>query len=100
MSLQFPDDFRHDLYTQVREAVILESQHAADWDENWKKHYDDLRKKGFPLHWNELRIKVSREKEAIRPEQILKWMFMREQGYSLRGIIPEDTEILRELVGV
>lgn len=100
LQMHLPDDLRNDVFSNVLNAVMAENEKSLQIAEKWYKEYCDLKKKGFPINWNEMKIRIAREKEPIEPELILKWMLMRENDLSIRGLIPNDDELLKELMMV
>lgn len=95
---QLSDDLKHDIYANVQQAVLEEAKRAREQELFWYDEYCKLKALGFPLNWNELRIRIAREKDPIPPDILLKWMFLRENGYTIRGVIPSDNSILREML--
>ncbi|MNP72793.1 hypothetical protein D3C76_1694140 [compost metagenome] len=75
-----------------------EAGRAREREEYWFNQYEELRKKGFPLNWNELRLRVRQEKDLIPPDVVLNWMVLRENGKSIRGPILTDTEVAERLL--
>lgn len=83
LQTQIPDDLRHDIYSNVLEAVLVENELAISGKEYWKEEYTDLKKKQFPLKWNELRIKLARMKTK-EADEVLDLMWRLDDGQSIR----------------
>ena len=83
LSVHLSDDLRHDIYTNVLHAVLDETELARGGADYWREEYTDLKAKGYPLKWNELRIRIAR---ANKPEydEVLEWMRMIDEGESVR----------------
>lgn len=97
LQVDLPDELKHDIYTNVLQAVLDESGRAREREAYWYKAYLELKSLGFPLNWNEMKIRIAREKDPIDPHILLKWMLMRENGYPIRGVIPSDEELINEM---
>lgn len=67
----------------IRNALCMVEQETIAKEGYWKEEYQDLKKKGFPLKWNELRIKLARMKTP-EADEILELMCMLDDGVSIR----------------
>jgi hypothetical protein len=85
LQTHLPDELRHDIYANVLQAVLTEIAEREKWNDNWYNAYLELKKKGFPKKWNELRLKLARYDELIDPDEILEWMHLL-----------DDTEYIRD----
>lgn len=98
-SIHLSEKSLHDIYTNVYQAVINETKRAREREQYWHQLYLELKKKGFPLNWNEMKIRIAWEKDPIPPDVILKWMLMRENNLSIRCLVPDDQRIIQEIIG-
>lgn len=83
LQTRLPEDLIHDIYSNVLEAVLAENELAISGKEYWKEEYNELKKKQFPLKWNELRIKLARMKTE-EADDVLDLMCMLDDGVSIR----------------
>ena len=83
LSVHLSDELRHDIYTNMLHAVLEEADLARERGDYWKEEYRDLKAKGYPLKWNELRIRIAR---ANKPEydEVLEWMRKLDEKESIR----------------
>lgn len=82
--IHLSDKSKHDIHSNLYHAVIEESERAREREAYWMKSYTELKGKGFPKKYNEIRIRVAREKEPIHPDKILEWMLILDDGGSIR----------------
>jgi hypothetical protein len=83
LGVHLSDDLRHDIYTNVLHAVLEETELARGGADYWREEYADLKAKGYPLKWNELRIRIARANKA-EYDEVLEWMRMIDEGESVR----------------
>jgi hypothetical protein len=83
MGAQMTEDLRHDIHSNFYHAVIDESGRAREREEYWREAYRDLAAKGYPLKWNELRIKLARMKTPVADE-VLELMRKLDEEESIR----------------
>jgi hypothetical protein len=83
LGVHLSDDLRHDIYSNVLHAVLEDADNAIERGNYWKEEYRDLKAKGYPLKWNELRIRIAR---ANKPEydEALEWMRKLDEKESVR----------------
>jgi hypothetical protein len=83
LGVHLSDELRHDIYSNVLHAVLDETELARGGADYWREEYRDLKAKGYPLKWNELRIRVVR---ANKPEydEALEWMRRLDEKESIR----------------
>lgn len=98
LQTHLPDELKHDIYSNVLQAVETEISEREKWNGNWYDAYLKLKAKGHIVNWNEMKIRIAWEKDPIPPEVILKWMLMRENDSDIRRLIPSDEQILKEIV--
>jgi hypothetical protein len=82
--IHLSDKSRHDIHSNMYQSIMDECERAREREEYWEKSYTELKEKGFPLKYNEIRIRVAKEKEPIHPDKILEWMLMLDDGISIR----------------
>jgi hypothetical protein len=82
-SIELSEKSRHDIHSNFYHAVIDESGRAMEREEYWRKAYAELKAKGYPLKWNELRIKLARMKTEAADE-VLELMRRLDEGESIR----------------
>jgi hypothetical protein len=82
-SIELSEKSRHDIHSNFYHAVIDEAGRAMEREQYWHKAYDELKAKGYPLKWNELRIKLARLKTEAADE-VLELMRMLDEGESIR----------------
>ena len=84
-SIHLSDKSHHDIYTNVEKAVRAEADYALYLAEYYEDMYKEIAKKEFPMKWNELRITLAQHVgKEITAEQVLQWMFMRDEGERTR----------------
>jgi hypothetical protein len=83
MGAQVTEDLRHDIHSNFYHAVIDEAGRAREREEYWREEYRDLKTKGYPLKWNELRIKLARMKTEATDE-VLELIRKLDEGESIR----------------
>lgn len=81
--LQLSDKSIHDIHSNMYQAVTEEIANNTKWNENWHEGYLELKRKGFPLKWNELRIKLARMKTE-EADEVLNLMWRLDDGQSIR----------------
>ena len=74
---------RHDIYSNVYHAVIEEDDRARGGEQYWREEYAELKAKGYPLKWNELRLKLARMNTEAADE-VLELMRLLDEGESIR----------------
>lgn len=74
---------RHDIHANFYNAVIDEAEHAMERGDYWRQEYRDLKAKGYPVKWNELRIKLARLKTEAADE-VLELMRRLDEGERVR----------------
>jgi hypothetical protein len=85
LQTQIPDELRHDVYSNVLQAVQIENEMAISRAEYAEQEYKELRKQENPQNWNEIRITLAQHiGKPITAEQVLEWMFMRDMGKRTR----------------
>jgi hypothetical protein len=82
-SVELSDKSRHDIHSNFYHAVIDEAGRAREREEYWRKEYADLKAKGYPLKWNELRIKLARMETPVADE-VLELMRRLDEEESIR----------------
>jgi hypothetical protein len=98
-SIHLSDKSRHDIESNIYHAVVEETE-ALQWRNTYLEgEYSTLRHEGFPLKWNELRLKLARHTDqALDPEDIMGYMLLLDKGVYIRDIPPEKVqEKLREV---
>jgi hypothetical protein len=83
MGAQMTEDLRHDIHSNFYHAVIDEDGRAREREEYWHGAYRELKAKGYPLKWNELRIKLARMK-TLASDEVLELMRRLDEGESIR----------------
>jgi superfamily II DNA helicase RecQ len=83
LGAHMPDDLRHDIHSNIYHAVIDEAEHARERGDYWRQEYHDLKAKGYPLKWNELRIKLARMRTEAADE-VLELMRRLDEEESIR----------------
>jgi hypothetical protein len=74
---------RQDIHSNFYHAVIEEDDRARSGEQYWRQEYYELRAKGYPVKWNELRIKLARMKTPAADE-VLELMRILDEGGSIR----------------
>jgi hypothetical protein len=82
--IHLSDKSRHDIHSNMYQAVTEEIANAMKWNENWYEAYLELKKRDFPKKYNEIRIWVAKQDEPIDPEEMLQRMFELDEGKSIR----------------
>jgi hypothetical protein len=83
MGAQMTEDLRHDIHSNFYHAVIDEAGRAREREEYWRGAYRELKAKGYPLKWNELRIKLARMNTPAADE-VLELMRRLDEEESIR----------------
>jgi hypothetical protein len=74
---------RHDIHSNFYHAVIDEAEHARERGDYWRDEYRDLKAKGYPVKWNELRINLARMRTEAADE-VLELMRRLDEGERIR----------------
>jgi hypothetical protein len=82
-SVELSDKSRHDIHSNFYHAVIDEAGRAREREQYWREAYRELKAKGYPLKWNELRIKLARMNTPVTDE-VLELMRILDEGESIR----------------
>ena len=82
-SIELSEKSVHDIRSNFYHAVVDEVAHDTERADYWRKEYGDLKAKGYPLKWNELRIKLARMKTEAADE-VLELMRKLDEGESIR----------------
>jgi hypothetical protein len=82
-SVELSEKSRHDIHSNFYHAVIDEAGRAREREEYWRKAHAELKAKGYPLKWNELRIKLARMNTPVADE-VLELMRKLDEGESIR----------------
>jgi hypothetical protein len=82
-SIELSEKSRHDIHSNFYHAVIDEAGRAMERAEYWRDGYAELKAKGYPLKWNELRIKLARLKTEAA-DDVLELMRRLDEGESIR----------------
>jgi hypothetical protein len=81
--IHLSDKSRHDIHSNMYQSIMDECERAREREMYWEKSYTELKEKGFPLKWNELRIKLARMKTE-EADDVLDLMCMLDDGISIR----------------
>lgn len=85
LQLHLPDELRHDIYTNVLNAVEKEHKMLIGRTEYAVKAYDELFKTDNPRKLNELRITLAQHiGRPINSEMVLEWMLQLDKGKRIR----------------
>lgn len=79
MGVQISPELAHDIHTNVYKAV----QETVAREGQYRKRYNELLEKRFPLKWNELRIRLART-DVKGSDEVLEFMHMLDDGVSIR----------------
>lgn len=83
--IHLSDKSRHDIHSNMYQAVMAENELAISGKEYWKEEYHDLKKQEFPMKWNELRITLAQHiGKPVTAEIVLDWMLKRDMGERTR----------------
>jgi hypothetical protein len=82
-SIELSEKSRHDIHSNFYHAVMDEAGREREREEYWREGYSELKAKGYPLKWNELRIKLARLKTEAADE-VLELMRRLDEGESIR----------------
>jgi hypothetical protein len=82
-SVELSEKSRHDIHSNFYHAVIDEAGRAREREEYWRGAYRELKAKGYPLKWNELRIKLARM-NTTAADEVLELMRKLDEGESIR----------------
>jgi hypothetical protein len=70
------DKSHHDIFSNVYHAILEEHEMLRSSEEYWKAEYTELKKKRFPLKWNELRITLAQmHGKQLSADDVLDLMF-------------------------
>jgi superfamily II DNA helicase RecQ len=83
LGAEVTEELRHDIHSNFYHAVIDEAGYAMERGDYWREGYAELKAKGYPLKWNELRIKLARLKTEAADE-VLELMRRLDEGESIR----------------
>jgi hypothetical protein len=83
LGAEVTEELRHDIHSNFYHAVIDEAGHAMERADYWREGYRELKAKGYPLKWNELRIKLAQMKTSAADE-VLELMRRLDEGESIR----------------
>ena len=79
------DKSHHDIFSNVHHAVLEEYELLKSSEEYWKDEYMELKKKRFPLKWNELRIALAQmHGKQLSADDVLELMFRIDEGERVR----------------
>lgn len=82
-SVELSEKSCEDIRSHMMHAVLEEAELARSGADYWEKEYLDLKAKGYPVKWNELRIKLARMKTEAADE-VLELMRNLDEGESIR----------------
>jgi hypothetical protein len=83
LGAEVTEELRHDIHSNFYHAVIDEAGRARERAEYWREGYAELKSKGYPLKWNELRIKLARMNTPAADE-VLELMRRLDEEESIR----------------
>jgi hypothetical protein len=85
LGIELPQEVIHDIHSNFYQAIMEECERAREREQSWYNSYIQLRDKGFPLKWNELRIKLARMKTE-ESEAILELMMRLDDAQHIRDL--------------
>jgi hypothetical protein len=84
-SIHLSDKSYHDISSNMYHAVLEEAERFRSSAEYWKEEYTDLKKRQFPLKWNELRITLAQMYgKQMSADEVLELMFRIDEGERVR----------------
>jgi hypothetical protein len=84
-SIHLSDKSHHDIFSNVYHAVLEETELSRSRADYWKEEYTDLKKKQFPMKWNELRITLAQKHgKQLSADEVLELMFRIDEGERVR----------------
>jgi hypothetical protein len=92
LGIELPDDLIHDIHSNMYQSIIEECGRAREREQYWYNEFCSLQQEGFPINWNEIKIKAKGIKEPAA-KFLYNCMLIREKGGSIRNITYRKKEL-------